>query len=75
METTSKLWDLNYEAESLEKADFLYYQDAPKTISYKEKGEGNAKNQIYLKRERVIHQDRAYFSSALKLHYTPIQSN
>ena len=29
METTSKLWDLNYEAESLEKVDFLYYQDAP----------------------------------------------
>ena len=30
METTSKLWDLNYEVESPEKAGFLYYQDAPK---------------------------------------------
>ena len=46
MESTSKLWDLNYEAESPEKADFLYYQDAPKTISCKEKGEGDAENQI-----------------------------
>ena len=29
METTSKLWDLNFEVESLEKANFLYYPGAP----------------------------------------------
>jgi hypothetical protein len=48
METTSKLWDLNYEVESLEKAGFLYYQDAPKTNSCKGKGEGDAETN-YLK--------------------------
>ena len=39
METTSKLWDLNYEVESLEKADFLYYSGAP-NYSWRGKGEG-----------------------------------
>ena len=58
METTSKLWDLNYEAESLEKVSFLYYPDAPNTNTCKEKGEGDAENKL-LERERVIHQDRA----------------
>ena len=37
------MWDLNYEVESLEKAGFLYYPDAPNTNSCKEKGEGDAK--------------------------------
>ena len=46
METTSKLWDLNYEVESPEKAGLLYYQDAPKTNSCKEKGEGDAENKF-----------------------------
>ena len=58
METTSKLWDLNYEAESPEKASFLYYPDAPNTNTCKEKGEGDAENKL-LERERVIHQDRS----------------
>ena len=39
MEKTSKLWDLNDEVESLEKDDFLYYQDAP-NYSYIGKGRG-----------------------------------
>jgi hypothetical protein len=34
METTSKLWDLKYEVESLEKVIFLYYQDAHKDQEY-----------------------------------------
>ena len=46
IETTSKLWDLNYEAESPKKAGFLYYLDAPKLISCKEKGGGDAENKI-----------------------------
>ena len=29
MEKTSKLWDLNYEVESLKKVGFLYNQGAP----------------------------------------------
>ena len=74
METTSKLWDLNYEAESLEKVDFRYYLDAPNTNSCKEKGAGDEERKI-LERERVIHQDRVYFSSALGLHYTLISPN
>jgi hypothetical protein len=41
MEMTSKLWDLNYEVESLEKVDFLYYQGAC-NYSWRGKGRRNA---------------------------------
>ena len=37
METTSKLWDLNYEAESLEKANFLTIRVHLTTLSGKMK--------------------------------------
>ena len=65
MESTSKLSDLNYKAESPEKAGFLYYPDVPKLISCKEKG-GDAEKKL-LERERVIHQDRFAYFSALGL--------
>ena len=48
METTSKLWDLNYEAESPEKAGFLYYQDAPK-LTLARKREKEMQKENYLK--------------------------
>ena len=40
MGKTSMVWDLNYEDESLEKANFLYYQDALK-LHLKRKGRRN----------------------------------
>ena len=50
METTSKLWDFNYEVESLEKANFLYNQGAPK-ILLQEKREKDFRK-VNAKRER-----------------------
>ena len=45
MESTSKLWDLNYKAESPEKANFLYYPDAPKlTLARKREKEMHKTN-------------------------------
>ena len=58
METTSKLWDLNCEVESLKKVGFLCYQDAP-NYSWEKKGEGDARNKTYLiYSKEVMHQNR-----------------
>ena len=51
MESTSKLWDLNYEVESPEKAGFLYYQDAP-NLTLARKREKEMQKTKLLERER-----------------------
>ena len=59
METNSKLWDLNYEVESLEKENFLYYQDALK-LHLKEKGEGIHESNYLIYSKEVMHQNRVF---------------
>ena len=60
METTSKLWELNYKVKSLEKVSFLCYQDAP-NYSWEEKGEGDVRKKTYLiYSKEVMHQNRMF---------------
>ena len=60
METTSKMWDLNYEVESLEKVGFLCYLDAP-NYTWGVRGEGDTRNKIYpIYSKEVMHQNRVF---------------
>ena len=47
METTSKLWDLNYEVESPKKVNFLYYKDAPNYFERKREKERKERKYTY----------------------------
>ena len=74
IETTSKLWDLNYKAESLEKAGFLYYLDAPK-LTLARKREREMQKAKYLKGKGRYTKIGPTYSSTLRLHYTSIFFN
>ena len=53
-----QVWDLHFQVESLEKVNFLFYQDAPNYF-WEERIEGDARNKINLiYSKEPMHQNR-----------------